>query len=146
MSSPNWVLARSRCTAAHYFGEIEKVIRRDVDRFNRLEAVKERQSGFVVVSYPRGDTIEVHPAKMHDYGNGRHEWVKESGAVADFVSVICSGTTISATRADVWRIDLKLEWNVETLACDMILNGEVRTLDYISQQIIGEFMFEGLCP
>ncbi len=143
MSEANWVLARARCTAGHYLDKLVQTIRQDVNRFNGLEAARERRQGFTVKP-GRDGAIEVHRAKLVHYADGNQEWETVSGPIPDFVAVGCSGSVIQAARADHWNIEIDLRWNIESLSCDMILDGEIRSVPYICQKILGEFMFEDL--
>ena len=62
----------------------------------------------------------------------------------DFLHVEHSGSALIAWRPQVWKIEVRCEWNPDTLACDLVLDGEPRSLDYISQRILGDFFFEDL--
>ena len=61
----NWVLKRAQCMPAGYIGELVKIVRRDVDRFNRLECAEEADRFFVVE--PQPDGCEVHRARVQRF-------------------------------------------------------------------------------
>ena len=142
MTAANWVLARANCTAAHYFKELVKTIKKDIAHFNRLDVVKKREKGFKVVEL--SDTIEIRPARLvHSY-RGHVEWQAEEGQNLDFVSIRYSDSSINAERNQCCSIEIKLIWNIETLSCDLVEQEKPRSLDYISQTILGEFLFTDL--
>ena len=124
MTAANWVLARANCTAAHYFKELVKKIKQDVDRFNGLEAVKKREQGFKVVE--QVDGIAIHPARLIYFRPDYYEWQVETGSGSDLVSVGYSNSSIHAERNQYWRIEINLKWNMETLSCDLMIEGESR--------------------
>ena len=142
MTAANWVLARANCTAAHYFKEIVKKIKQDIDRFNRLDVAKKREQGFKVVE--QVDGIAIHPARLIHSRLDHYEWQAETGSNSDLVSVGYSNSSIHAERSRYWRIEITLKWNIETLSCDLMIEGEPRSLDYISQKLIEEFLFTDL--
>ena len=84
MTAANWVLARANCTAEHCFKELVKKIRQDVDRFNRIEAVKKREQGFKVVEQVGG--IAIHPARLIHFRPDHYEWQAETGSNSDLIS------------------------------------------------------------
>ena len=142
MTAANWVLARANCTAAHYFKELVKKIKQDVDRFNRLDVVKKRGQGFRIVEHV--DEIAIHPARLIHSHLDDYEWRAETASNLDLVSVGYSNSSIHAERSRCWRIEIPLKWNIDTLSCDLIIEGEPRSLDYISQKLLGEFLFTDL--
>ena len=142
MTGKDWVLSRVRCTPGHYVSELVKVIRRDVDRFNNLDRADECERFFVVEHAPDGCTI--HRARRQRFMSGKHQYHRADESDQDFVRVSHSGFSITAERADFWRSEIVCSWNDETLACDLILNGQPRDLAYISQRILGDFLFEDL--
>ena len=142
MTEANWVLARVNCTAAHYFKELVKKITRDVGRFNGLEAVKEREQGFKVVD--NVDEITISPARSIYIRPDYYEWQVKTESISDIVSVRYSNSSIHAERSHHWRIEINLKWNIETLSCDLIIEGEPHSLDYISQKLLGDFLFADL--
>ncbi len=142
MTRMDWVRERARCTAAHYFDELVKTISRDVERFNRLETTQERKRGFKVVCNGR-ESIEIRRARMIRYAANRIEWSRIADD-NDFIAVWRADPAMHAKRDCFWNMEVLLHWNSETLAFDMILDGEARTLDYISQYILGDFMLEDM--
>ena len=142
MTAENWILARANCTAAHYFKELVKKIRQDVGRFNRLGVVKKSQKGFKVVEHV--NEIAIHPARLIHMRLDNYEWQAEMEPNSDIVSIGYSNSSIHAERSHYWRIEINLKWNIETLSCDLMIEGEPRSLDYISQKLLGEFLFTDL--
>ena len=123
MTAANWVLARANCTAAHYFKELVKKIRQDIDHFNRLGVVKKRQKGFKVVEQVNG--IAIHPARLTHMHLDNYEWQAEMEPNSDIVSIGYSNSSIHAERSQYWRIEINLKWNIETLSCDLMMEGSL---------------------
>ena len=139
----DWVLARSRCTAAYYIGELVKVIRRDVDRFNRLERTQDSNRFFVVESESDGCTVR--HARIQRFADGKNQFIRASDPDSDFVRVSHTDSGLLAERRDFWKLEVKMQWNPATLQCDLMMDGEARPLDYVSQRAVGDFLFEDWC-
>ena len=138
-----WIVKRARCTPAYCFDMLVNAINRDVRLFNELERVQQ-DSAFFMVEGRSATRIEVHRAHCVRCRPNKQEMERASEADEDFVQIYLYGASIFAERRDFWCYEIRTEWNPESLTCDLIFNKTARGIDYLSQAIIGDFMFEGV--
>ena len=135
-----WVRARADCTLETIYQQVSARLRRDVERFNRIAARKHMDRRFLVETNtattiyraienrgqnPRGGSLLIAPEQKKDY-----------------VKCHLIEDRIVAERPNEWSLDIRSQWNEETLTCDLFIEDQVLSLSRISQRILGDFLFE----
>ena len=75
----------------------------------------------------------------------QNQFIRASDPDSDFVRVSHTDSGLLAERRDFWKLEVKMQWNPATLQCDLMMDGEARPLDYVSQRAVGDFLFEDWC-
>ena len=118
MSGENWIAVRADCTLESNFREVEKAVREDVKRFNRLAPAK--RDGRLFLSENKDGELTIRRAQRVKDHRGQR-MVADPDCADDFLTVRCDGATIIAQRQDREPIVIEPRWNRETLTCDLPL-------------------------
>ena len=116
MSGENWIAVRADCTLESNFREVEKAVREDVKRFNRLAPAK--RDGRLFLSENKDGELTIRRAQRVKDHRGQR-MVADPDCADDFLTVRCDGATIIAQRQDREPIVIEPRWNRETLTCDL---------------------------
>ena len=126
----NWVKLRADCTEQGIFDLIVNTVKRDVDRFNKLPPQRRRDRTFKLKQNER-EIVGI--AQANDSG----EWIK--GLMG--INIEKTGATIRVWRNRDCQFAVEQEWNEETLACDLKIDGKRYSVWQISQKAIGDLLF-----
>ena len=126
----NWVELRADCTEQGIFDLIVNAVKRDVERFNKLPSQRRRDRTFKLKQNER-DIVGI--AQANDSG----EWIKGLTGI----NIETTGATIRVRRNQDYLFAVEQEWNEETLACDLKIDGECYSVWQISQKAIGDLLF-----
>ena len=150
MVRDNWIKARAECTPDQLLERLKDILNSDIERFNGIAPASRRQNRLFVLTDTDGKPpYAICRAQFFPpaYRSGPHlEPVAEDAD--DCVRVYLSGSHIGACRKDHWSIRIFPVWNDETLTCDFFVkdgdqpaSNQPRSLDQISQHILGNFLF-----
>ena len=126
----NWVELRADCTEQGIFDLIVNTVKRDVERFNKLPPQRRRDRTFKLEQNEREIVII---AQVDDSG----EWIR--GLMG--INIEKTGATIKVWRSRDCQFAVEQEWNEETLACDLKIDGKSYSVWQISQKAIGDLLF-----
>ena len=125
----NWVELRAACTEQGVFEQIADAIARDVDRFNKLSAQKRRNRNF---KSSRKELTSIYVEQVNDDGSS----VNRTG-----IGVEKSSAKIWVRRGVECLFEIEQDWNDDTLACDLKIDGKCYSVWQISQKAIGNLLF-----
>ena len=140
-----WVKVRANCTPKNIFMELKKKLASDVDIFNKLP---EQSRGKRKFKYTDEDNIfRVFRAHLVLCGNGEsvlkiHPDFKDD--LDHIIELKLDQDKFIAKRGQLLEVQISYVWNPESLACDYFVNEKVVDLSWISQHILGDFLFEEL--
>ena len=126
----NWVELRAECTEQGIFDLIANTVKRDVERFNKLSPQRRRNRTFKI---EQNELEIVNVGQVDDSG----EWIR--GVMG--INIKTSGATIRVWRHRDCLFAVEQEWNEETLACDLKVDGKCYSVWQISQKAIGDLLF-----
>ena len=129
----NWVRARAACTLDNIFDDILGTMETDVRDFNSLSSEIRRDRLFGS-ELTQNRTFEV----FHAYDDPNDGLIRTDST--DSVSVKKAPTFIMVIRGHD-TLKITLQWNEETLSCDLLVKGKALSVSRISQRILGNFMF-----
>lgn len=139
MSGESWIAARADCTLEKNFGTVEKAVREDVKRFNRLAPTK-RDGRLFMPEKSHGELTIRRAQRVKDHRGAR--MVADPDSADDFLTVRCDGNAIVAQRQDREPVVIEPRWNPETLSCDLFIGDRPRPLWHVSQEILEPFLFD----
>ncbi len=126
----NWVEERANCTLQKMFNHLVGVMESDVQKYNELD-----------------DELKGY------YGNLKHEQ-KKCGSIRFVYSTptvkmgthrivkIVNLNKIQVIQSDNILFTVRIEWNEDTLECDLKIDGKPYSIYQISQKVLGKMMFD----
>ncbi|MDE0147045.1 MAG: hypothetical protein OXM58_01615 [Rhodospirillaceae bacterium] len=129
----NWVAIRADCTVQGTFEQIVDTIERDVERFNKLDPAKRLQR---TLRCERKNMSVLFVGRL----NSQNDWVEEEESPGVKIEVRAA-TKIHAFHGKQCLFQTRHEWNEDTLACDLKIDGKCYSIWQVSQKAIGDLMF-----
>ena len=139
MSEQNWIKARADCTLENNFKAVEKAVREDVSRFNRLSPAK-RDHRLFQSETDQGELIIRRAERVKDHRGQRLE--PHPDCTEDVLTVRCEPPSIVARRQDREPVVIDPRWNGDTLSCDLYIGNRPLPLWHVSQEILEPFLFD----
>ncbi|MDE0149147.1 MAG: hypothetical protein OXM58_12320 [Rhodospirillaceae bacterium] len=140
MSAQNWVVARANCTPADNMTELVKRLKKDIRSYNGLSSDKRGKRQFKA-DLENGELV-IRRMVESPVNTGGHYVVEDEDYIGDVIRVRRDDATITACRADKAHVEIVPDWNPETQACDLKIDGKPLPVWRVSELILGEFLFE----
>ena len=133
----NWVRERTNCTPEKLLNDLKEVLVKDVNEFNRWHDKK-------FLAKPDGDVLRVHHA-CKTYDGQNDPWLDvdpDYQSDEHRISVrLAPDNTIKVNIGMSDKVTIKHAWNPDTLQCDYLVDDVVRSTAWISQRVLGDFLF-----
>ncbi len=127
----NWVALRASCTRQGVFDQLVDVIKCDVKRFNDLDPEMRPSGTFGHSRKDRGTFgVGLSADDQVRYGEGN-----------DYVWLKLTATAIEVYRKNKLLFEVEQCWNGQTLACNLLVQGQRHSIWQISQRAIGDLLF-----
>ncbi|MCY4641276.1 MAG: hypothetical protein OXC41_01040 [Gammaproteobacteria bacterium] len=141
----SWVKARANCNSENIFKELSKILKDDVNKFNRLTESQRGKRSFLTVN--QDNCLHVFRACIGKNVAGEDILIKHQDYQDDSdqrVDFMLEQESFISRRGNLWEVKISFKWNPESLDCDYFVDEEMVTDKWISQKILGDFMFESL--